>query len=311
MARLNLLDPANEAKSSSGSRFKEGNIRVSKSVFAVHKPGNAESKIAPVTALVWTVDRLDEDLQPLTDDDGNPLVETLNFGTGGKSLPNLHPAKGDDPEDEQPEDLGDAIGTEGNTLTLVNPEFRIHEKSSSMVLIKSLAKAGWKEEYNRMWAPDYKGLVCFMGTFADDTMKMKNDKGEEQSTTYKVVTRIHSAPYEAKKAVKGKPTGTPKGGEMAAASDKPEVVKAVELLKKLVADKDGKTLTMKAVIVTVSNYITSLKVDPKLQVPILTLFKLDKWLNKHAEELGYTPDTDDDGKIISITFGTPEVEAEE
>lgn len=315
MARLNLMDPANEAKSTGGSKFKEGNIRVTASAWAVHKAGGPDSQIAPSTVLAWAVDRLDEDLQPLTDDDGNPLVETLYFGTGGKALPRVHPGKADSPEDEEVEDLGDEIGTEGNTLFIVDETFRVHEKASVLVLVKSLAKAGWKEKYNRMWAPDYKGLVCFMGNFADPDIKQKGKDGKEYPTNYKVVTKIHTAPYEGKnKAAAGAGGKDAAAGKTAPKGDgaaNPADAKAQELLAKLVADKDGSTLTKKAVITTVSGYITTLKVDPKLQVPILTLFKEDKWLNKHAEKLGYTPESDDDGKIVSVTFGAPETVEEE
>lgn len=297
------MDPANAATSTGGSRFKEGNVRVINSTFAVNKSGGVDSKATPVTALVWTVERLDDDLAPLTDEDNNPLIEKLAFSLGGKSLPKVHPGKGDSPDDDAPEDLGDEVDTEGNTLVLVDETFRPHEKSGIMHLVKSLHKAGWKPEYSRMWAPDYKGLVAFMQPFADkDVMIMSEYSKKEEPVNYKVVTKIHTAPYEKKgsKAVPDKGDKSDKPAAEGAKAANPADDLAQAILEKIITAKDGNTLTKKALMLAATQHTT--KLEPKLQVPVMSLFKEDKWLNLHIGK-GYTVDTDDDGKIISLAFG--------
>ncbi len=293
MARTNLFDPAIEAKSSDGSRFKEGNIRVRESVFKVHQQKVPEgvSIPAPVFGLQWIAERLDEDLEPLTDDDGNPLVEVLFFSGGGKSLAQIHPGEGEGPSDDEPTDLGVEVDTEGNTIAIINPSFKLHEKSGMKKLLKSLKKAGWKDEFARMWAHDYVGLVAFIKGEVDEEVQVqgrkqdpKTGKNETYGVTYKVVDRIHTYPYEQ--------TDKKKGARKPAASNAAETV-----AKELLAELSG-TSTKKAVSSKIMGLLNEKRIDPKLHVPILTLVKDDKWLAKNAEV-----ETDDDGKVLSVDFG--------
>lgn len=302
------MDPSTAVKSTGGGGFKEGNFRIDKSVFKVHQPPvKKESPALPnVVALAWKGTRLDEDLEPLTDDDGNQLTEDLAFGFGKSSLPALHPGQGDSPEDEEPADLGNEVGTEGNTLYFVNGQYRVHEMAAVMHLASSLKAAGWKDSYNRMWAPDYEGAVVHIRSEADPSgNKIADASGVERAVNYKVVTKIHSFPYEkAKKAA-------PKAKEAVAAEstdDKADAaeIAALKILKKIVADKAGDTLTKKTLTASATTLVNSEKIAPQLQIPVISKFKDDKWLKKN-KKLGYSLELDDDtNQVTSISIDESE-----
>jgi hypothetical protein len=230
-----LLNPKNAVESMGGG-FKEGLVEVLKSSFQVHQSPlprlrdedkmteeqkeEAIAKLkerqrAPITALVWLVQRLDEETQePLTDDKDEPVTEELVFGLGGKSLGQVHPGLAAGPEDdeEEVEDLGTEPNTEGPTIYFVNKDFRINSKSSVVYLMQSLGDGrkaekkgedefpgcGFKEEYiDRQWAPDYVGLVAHMKTFLSGST-MKGEDGKDRPIAYKIVDKILKAPYEGK-----------------------------------------------------------------------------------------------------------------
>jgi hypothetical protein len=317
-----FLNPDNAAKSS-GSSFREGPVRVAGSVFRVHQspPREGQPERVPVTAMVWDVIRLDEDLEPLTTDDGEPLHEELPFSLGGKSLSRVHPGLADSPDDEDDdiEDAGDEVNAEGPTLKLIDSTFRPHEKSSIVKLMSSLKNAGYKPEYvERVWAPDFIGLVAFMSVELDKDMMQeytdKNGKLEKRPTAYKVVSKIISAPYEKKDAGKKAPAGKKDSATASTEKVDSKVGKNSEaeaalkpILEQLSTDRDGSTMSRKAFNNLVTTTLQSQKVSPKLHVPIISLIKDDAWLTKNGPKFDISFDAEE-GKV---TFGTPEESAEE
>lgn len=292
------------AAADTGGGFREGIVRVDASCYKVYQasapatPGKNFTQRPPTVALVWNITRLNEETQePLEDNEGNPIAEVLNFGLGGKSLTLINPGQAESPDDEEPEDLGVEVNTEGPTL-FFKGEFKIHQMSAAYHLMQSLLKAGFKEDYvYREWAPDYKGLVCFMKTFLDEDHKMAGNDGVERPVPYKVVDKIIRAPYE-KKAGK-----TAAGADKAAGNGKGDAA-SEKLLKPILeaisSEMDGQQLTKKALSTRVSTALQKGKVDSKLHVPILSLVKDDGWLKKNAGLYDMTVDAEE-GTII---FGT-------
>ena len=284
-----LLNPKNAVKSTGGG-FKEGIIRVDDSYFAVNKlPESSTSPI--VAALTWDVTRLDEELEPLTHpEDDTPITETLIFGCGGKSLPQVHPGKAESPDDSEIEDAGDTPGhSRGNTLYLINQDWRPHEKSSVMHLFKSLQVAGYKEEYlDRIWAPDFKGLIVRMRTEVTDEKINPNDKN---TISYKVVDRIIRAPYEKPKS---KTTGKAPVGAAANGQDKGAEAEGLlaMILVTLQEANPGVSMTRKALNTRINQQLQERKIDPRLFVPVMSFTKDDAWLRKHAADYGMTVDFD-------------------
>src|SRR6185312_2003233 len=302
-----FLNPENAAKST-GSGFREGNVKVIGSVFRVHKgkSGEGQPERDPITALVWNIQRLDDDLEPLTNEDGENITEELVFSLGGKSLAHVHPGTADsaDADDEDIEDAGDEVNAEGQTLKLVDSDFRPHEKSSIVKLMASLKNAGYKPEYvERVWANDFIGLVCFMKTEVDNDLPKqkytdKNGKEQERSTAYKVVSKIISAPYEGKgkkaadKSTDKKDSGAvPADGKGGKNSEAEAALKPV--LEKISTDRDGDTISRKAFNNLVTTTLQAQKVSPKLHVPVLSLIKDDVWLTKNGPKFDISFDAED------------------
>jgi hypothetical protein len=279
-----LFNPRNAAPDT-GGQFKEGFVRVDESSLAVvQDPG---ARRGPYVALKWVVTRLDEDQNPLEGPEGDAQVESLLFGLGGRSLSKCHPAKAESPDDdgEAVEDLGEAIGTEGNTICMLDKAWQIHPKSALMHLMASI-DGKVKEAYlDRVWAPDWKGCILYMKSLVtDDTIK--GDDGKDRPISYKVVDRVVRGPGEGAKAkvVAGKSAGAKKPVEGGA-----EDV-AAKVMAKLAEARRGETLTAKSLGVAVGQLLTKHKVDPKLHVPIITLIKSLDWVKKGQEKFGYVLD---------------------
>ena len=288
MARaVGLMNPDNAAKSP-GS-FKEGYVRIDSNSYKVHagKPGEGEAPV-PATKWSWQVTRLAEDgVEPLLDDNDEPVREELLFSFGGKCLPFVHPAKADSPDDDNPEDLGTGLEAEGNTIYLNAADWRPNEKSGLMVLTKSLTKAGVGSQFlNRCWAPDWNGCVFQMLT-------QVGEKGSDgRSFNYKIVGKISVGPGSAKTSAKGagKSNGKPAEAETCLSP----------ILNALSQELDGQTLTRKAFLNRVRAALDASKTDSKLLVPVLSLCKDDKWLADHSETFDYTLYPEDN----TIMFGS-------
>lgn len=280
-----LLNPKNYAQDTGGGGFKEGFVRVDRSVFKVHQaPPRGGEVLQPVCALAWDVTRLDEDLEPLLDDSGAPITELLPFSLGGKSLPQVHPGGADSIDDEDVQDLLVAVGTEGPTIFLVNPEFKINPKSSAAHLFASLIKVDSKMEeiVDRTWAPDYAGMVVFLKSIPDPTVSMADAKGVTRPTNFKTVDKIVKSPGQAK--TKGAAAGKDGGAN----SETESALKSI--LEALSHEMDGKQLTLKALNTRVSRALQAGKVDTKLHIPTLALAKDAAWLKKNAEKYDMTVD---------------------
>lgn len=306
-----FLNPENAAKSTD-SRFKEGYVKVLASTFRVHQGRSAEGQPerTPVTALVWNVARLNEDFEPLTNEDGDELHEELIFSVGGKSLPAVHPGIADSPDadDEDIEDAGDEVNSEGPTIKLIKSGFTPHVKSSVIKLFNSLKNAGYKPEYlDRVWAPDHVGMIAFIGTEVDEEVKQKytdkNGKEVERGTAYKIVKKISVAPYEKKAAGKGKAPAAE--GKSSGKSEAESTL--APILTKISEDRDGSAMSRKAFNSLVTTSLQAGKVSPKLHVPVLQLIKDDSWLRKNGAKFDIT--LSEDGSSVNI--GTVAAEEEE
>lgn len=270
MARATgLMNPDNAAKSM-GS-FKEGFVRIDSNSYKVHQAPGEDA--VPATKWMWSVTRLSEGgEEPLLDEHDEPVVQELNFSFGGKCLPFVHPGRANGPDDEEPEDLGVAIGAEGNTIFLVANDWKPNEKSSLMVLTRSLTAQGIKSDYlNRCWTADWNGCVFEMKT------KLGEKGSDGKEIPYKVVTKVLVGP------------GSTKGSKAAASSkgnaDAEDTF--AEILNSLSAELDGQQLTRKAFTNRVRAALEAKKVDSRLLVPILSLCKDEKWLAAHAETFDY------------------------
>jgi hypothetical protein len=282
------MNPDNASKGAGA--FKEGVIRIDANSYVVDKGAEGQADSVPATKWKWKVTRMAEGGQePLTDEHDNPITEDLYFSFGGKCLPFVHPGNAQSAEDDEPEDLGTAVGTEGNTIYLNASDWRPNEKSGLMTLTRSLTAQSIKTDYlNRCWAPDWNGCVFDMRT------QVSGDSKDGRSFNYKVVAKVLVGP------------GKSKGGK-SSANGKPDEagVELAKILNLLSQELDGQAITRKAFLNRVRGSMDVLKIDAKLLVPVLSLAKDDKWLGAHAETLDYSLDPANN----TIIFGTIEATA--
>jgi hypothetical protein len=304
MARIALLDPKNFAPDT-GSKFKEGFVRVDQSHYSVvqDKPFSGKPQQPPYTAMVWSVTRLGEDLEPLTDEEGNPLVEKLNFGLGGKCLPMIHPGNGTGPEDDEPDDLGEEVGVEGNTLALISEDFKLNSKSGLGKLSSSLMKIGYTPLHmTRMWAPDFAGVILHMRPELSEEKMMGSD-GKEYQISYKVADKFFPAGKTATAAKKSaasekKSAAGAVNGKAFAGGDEAERLLDPILLK-LSESLDGQAVTRKTLSAKVAGELQAGNVETKLHIPILALVKNNTWLEKNGAKYDFRFDAE----AGTVTFG--------
>jgi hypothetical protein len=308
-----LLDPKN-ATEGSGPKFAEGLVRVDKSEFEVfQKRGKKdEAPPAPITALVWTCTRLDEEHRPLTADDGQPLVERLDFGLGSTSVAYVHPARANSPEDEDLEDAGAEVGATGPTIVCAKAGWTLNKKSGLAVLNESLAKAGFFEPGKEMyeWAPAYEGCVFYMTSHAEAIEKDGKKEQYFQKVVSQVVKRAGagdvkgqakaptktaasaSAPAAGKANTKANGSAAaasapasapaPAPAESNGAAADTDVTKLlVEHLPGIIAPKLGETLTLKALGSLVGAKIAG-KVKGKPAVDMVKVVRDPAWLEENA-----------------------------
>lgn len=303
---VGLLNPKN-ASESTGSSFKEGNVLVNRSVFKVHKAADmaGQTPKEPVLALVWDVTRLDEDLNPIRTDEGDELKETIVISLGGSSLAKAHPGMAESPEQEEVEDLGTNIATEGPTVYVVKEGWFPDKRSGITHLNDSLVKKGFDPKIiDRGWAPDYAGGIYFMKTWIDEANKLPPGKdGIERGTPYKVVDKILRFPYE--KGGKGK---SEKAGKTKAAAEdsgngdggsEKEVI-LTSLMNELTDELDGEELSRKAFKARMVAKLNAKEVDPKLHVPIIGLVMDDKWFVRNQKKFDMKLDSENN----TIQIGT-------
>lgn len=270
------MNPENAAKSAGA--FKEGFVRIDSNSYMVHQAKGEDS--LPATKWKWNVTRLAENGEDaLTDEHDEPVREELYFSFGGKCLPFVRPGKADSPDDEEPEDLGTTVGVEGNTIYLNAADWTPNERSSLMMLTRSMAAQGVKAEHlNRCWTPDWNGCVFEMKTTAPE----KGRDGREFS--YKVVSKVLVGP--------GKSKGAAKGTTNHSAKESDAESYLAPILMTLSEELDGQALTRKAFVNRVRAAMDAKKADSKLLVPVLSLCKDDKWLaaNGQTFDISITPD---------------------
>ena len=309
------LNPEN-ATESSGGRFQEGMVLVNDAAFKVHQnnaPKGSTDTVLPVVALVLNVTRLDDNLEPMTDGDGEKMCEDLVFSLGGKSLSKCTPATADNPDDEEVTSAGDEVGAEGPTFDVHAGNWFPDKKSSVIHFIDSLIQKGFKKEIvDRVWAPDYVGMVAHIISVPGGDMGDAPGSTNRRTWSYKVVDKIVKYPYEAAKGG-GKKSGSTsasvapaakKSGAGAAASSATEeatsggnvhdtVLKAV---KKVAAEADGETLSAKTFRVKVTEKLRDAKISPSEILEHTKVLKDPAFIEKAATHADFT--VNDEGDYV-------------
>jgi hypothetical protein len=312
-----LPDAAVESTGAMGGKYE-----ILGSVYKVHKDKEYEPKpgapvpvtprvIVPVCALVFKVTPISDDGDRLEDADTRDIILKM----GSKSLATFHPGKGSDPSDMDPDDLGDELNTEGNTLYISGGSVEMNAKSGYTVFMKSLQHRGFpKEKIAECWAPHFTGLKFELATVTPDKLEgygqKKGDANKDgENITYKVVQSIIAQPDDkkgSKKEKKAAPAATTTA--VAVKEDVPATTSASVPASSGDADYEAKRV-LGAVAVKLGGktkkldqartfYVTlysdnKVKGDEKLKEAARKLVNDDSWLVEALDDLGCTVDMDD------------------
>lgn len=288
-----------------------GKFEIISSAFKVHQANQREGQESrnPTCAQVFKI-------HPITDD-GDRIEDAteleLVLALGGKSLTSFHPGNAESADDAEPEDLGDEVGTEGNSIYSANGALP-NAAASYSIFNRSLAHKGFdKKKIADCYAPHYVGLKFELATVTPDKLEAFGSKKREidpkVAFTYKVVQAIiehPKAPGAGKKKATaaavpaGKsgataPTAASSGdaGSGSSGGDDAEAV-AMAVLGEVAAKLAGQQKKMNGVkTFWLANYG---KNDPKLQKAARDLVNNPSWLTAQLEAL----DAAVDGEAVTF-----------
>lgn len=260
------------------------------------------------------------------EESGNPNDERIKLSIFERFRPGMAAS----PDSDDIEDQGDELDAEGNTIFVVDgaEDYKIHPRTGLMVFMKSLAAAGWKEEYlNRVWAPDFVGSTFFVGRHLEETDQMevgRDGKERKRTIPYRVVKQIIRAGYEKKAGAQGKGKPAPKGqqaappAQVSAPAPAKGKVKAAAppaapapaaappsttangdagtadlleaIMTELAGELSGQSMTLNALAAKVGKKVTEQGGKATQIVPVLKLLKSQEWLEEQALVYGMSVD---------------------
>jgi hypothetical protein len=274
--------------------FKEGNVEIVKAVCAAYQfPPNSKTGVQsdPFPAVVLSFVQLAEDWSRPDD------AETQDLAIRIGSFDKIRPGNLSDPNDLEadPEDLGDEVGTEGNSI-YGDDGARLGFNWPAFV--ESLKKAGFKPNIiDRIYMPDYKGMKCHLKQVATGSKYTAKDGVEKDSMTW-LCTEIQTFPYEKKSAGKtaSKTTTAVKGGVKAAEVNPQDVVMALladpsDQFKKMVPGE--KAIKRQVFQLQISQELIRKKVQPvSVHSQVSAWLKEDENLQALANDVGFVVDFD-------------------
>lgn len=251
-----------------------------------------------------TADPCDKD----GDKTGADSVE-IDLSCGRKALEHFHPGVAKDRDDMDPEDQGDEVDAEGNTLWS-DGEDQLHKSTAIMVFNESLKKVGFPITYlDAGYLPDFVGLkfdIAVM-TAAEvnkllntrlNTKPMTGTDGVDRDVTYKVVKRWLNPTAlgagDKKTTAKSKTTAAkPAAGAASAAVNTDKVGNATAedsaklVLATIAGEKSGKTIkNNQALVGLVTQKAATQKMRSDLLKEVQALVKNEDWLAEALGELG-------------------------
>lgn len=176
--------------------------------------------------LVWQLDVQKSDPKGVVEDES--LVEQQDFilcwgskekDENGNPTYRFHPANSKGVDDEEPEDLGVEVGTEGNTFCTpesAETESMPFKDAPAVLFSMGLEKLGFRKEVsNRAYCPEYVGLVIEVETVQPDVLAKHlgvryNPPKDGKPQPQWMVKKIHVFPWDAQKSA-GKAKGAAAG----------------------------------------------------------------------------------------------------
>lgn len=240
-------------------------------------------------------------------------------GEDGNHKFRFRPGNAKGPDDNDPEDLGPVINTEGNSFYCEQEGDMPYADADAMIFMKSLEAKGWKTEINAQgFAPNYKGAKFEVKSVLKTDLckkygiKYNPQEGQEKATIWEVV-QLHTRPYEKKAGqAAGKSTTQSKTTAGAAGAGKTNgaagaagfmdenldrTVVALALLKEpsqqfADAVKGEKGVKRDAFQKAFTMELMRRKVHPKIQTDLKKMMVEDDVLTEWGSEVGFMVDVE-------------------
>ncbi len=240
----------------------------------------------------------------------DPVEMHLSFGQ--KSLEAFHPGQGKNQDDDDPQDMTDAVDAEGNTIFCKGNE-QFSASCAALVFQKSLTALGFpKELQDKCWAPAYTGLKFSLDTLDPKTLNdrlklrlntkpMKDEDGQERAVTYKIATKWLNPNYLT--------SGTSANGAKSSASAAPAATSPEEIaaacIRKVAVQRAGPKNAIKTKQ-SLAGFATNAFATGKYKANLADVrkfFEDDDWIAAQVAEIGGEMDFNDDGAWTGkVTF---------
>ncbi len=272
--------------------IQEGVIEITKAVVRVHQyPPNRKTgeQGDPFPCVQITAVCCDKNGERTSDDE---IKEELALG----SLDKFHPGKASGPDDNDPEDQGYEVDSEGNCIYATEDGARLNKRCKWIILADSLEQHGFKPEVlGNGYMPDLVGLKCEVKTEAGYKIPGRT---YQKDPTHLVVTRILQFPYDKKKAKAGagaKAASKPAAAASATAAPAAPAASgeegiALNMLTAVADEYAGQgDIERKKLQTAVQTKMMRGKVPINMHKPVLALVKDDEWLGRVTTEQEDSP----------------------
>lgn len=271
--------------------IQEGVVEIVGAVVKVHQyPPNRRSgeQGDPFPCVQLTVVRCDKNGERISTDE---IKEELGIG----KLDKFHPGKAENAADNDPEDLGEEVDTEGNCIYATDANSHLNKKCKWILFADSLEQKGFKPEVlQNGYMTDLVGLKVEVKT--ETLPRTPGYKGDKDPTAL-VATRILQFPYDKKGKASAKAPAKSQAKPPASASAPAPAATpstsgtdeeiALSMLGAVADEYAGQeeAIERRKLQTAVQTKLMRLKVPVKQHKGILDLVKNDEWLQaKTAEE---------------------------
>lgn len=292
--------------------IQEGNVEIVEAKCKIHQfqPNKRGEQSSQFTAVALKFHKLDKEFERLSGDE-DEVTNWVYFSLGGKSLDRFHPGQATGPDDNDPDDLGDEIDTEGNVIYPVEGA-KLNTKCKWIMFTKILEQG--IDGKGGGFRPSVLGdgfLPALIGT-KGHVLTIKLPKIDETGAepTCLVFDKIVQFPYEKKaKSASKAPVAVPKktaaakpapveeeqeetAADTESAESAPGHDEALSALVEVAATYQGQTISKSKLFTAAITKLVGAKVNGTLQKAAQGLIKDGDWLFERAKEMEFVVDGD-------------------
>lgn len=292
--------------------IQEGNVEILDAKCKIHQfPPNKKTgkQSAAFSCVTIKYGKLDADMDPVVDDDGEPIIEDSYYALGSDSIKKFHPGNIDDPDDDKPSDEGDDVDTEGNCINAIDGD-AFNKKCKWMIFNNSLEKCNFKAAV--LGTGYLPSLVGTKGHVITHKMDKIDGSDKDSPPTLLIFDKIVVFPYsdkggKSKDKDKGKPeTKKPATKSKKSDDDEPsdEETAARSILSTLAEKLSGQAVSTKKIVTMAQSEMLRLKGKDKLDTDTQKYIKgklqEDDWYTEVGKDVLELVEEVDDGTVTFV-----------